>query len=450
MAEIVMLPVDRIYPHPDNPRKDVGDVSELAESIKANGILQNLTVVPADEGYTVIIGHRRLAAAKLAGLEKVPCSIVEMSDKEQISTMLTENMQRSDLTVYEQAHGFQMMIDLGNTTDEIAEISGFSKTTVKRRLKMMELDQKTLKKVSDERQLSLSDFDKLSQIDDIKERNKALEEIGTSNFNMTVQYALKKQDIKRMTPPLKKLLKACGAKALAQSDTWSSKYERIGNTCYYWKEWDGKEDIIPKIKDKLFYYLGESYGEISFYKAAKKKPAEKKSQKEIEKQKKLSKAWAEEKELSETTRQLRASFVKSVSLNSKNTATMLRAALESIVFRAVNYEGSDREGLLKLLNCDECGYDSQKRAKNTKTALANLSEADIPKVIYSNFNDDGRLKYSTGYSGEFPKYMENAKLDSLYDWLCSMGYNMSDTEIQLQLGSHPLFNRENEEDSDDA
>ena len=167
MAEIVMLPVDRIYPHPDNPRKDVGDVSELAESIKANGILQNLTVVPADEGYTVIIGHRRLAAAKLAGLEKVPCSIVEMSDKEQISTMLTENMQRSDLTVYEQAHGFQMMIDLGNTTDEIAEISGFSKTTVKRRLKMMELDQKTLKKVSDERQLSLSDFDKLSQIDDI-------------------------------------------------------------------------------------------------------------------------------------------------------------------------------------------------------------------------------------------------------------------------------------------
>lgn len=63
----IELPVDRLYPHPDNPRKDVGDVSELVESIKANGIFQNLTVVlggkgaPSDADYTVIIGHRRLA-----------------------------------------------------------------------------------------------------------------------------------------------------------------------------------------------------------------------------------------------------------------------------------------------------------------------------------------------------------------------------------------------------
>ena len=106
----------QLKPHPKNPRKDVGDVTELAESIKANGIFQPLTVLSGDciDGYTVVIGHRRLAAAKLAGLKKVPCNVAEMTEQEQISTMLLENMQRNDLTVYEQAQGFQMMLDMGD------------------------------------------------------------------------------------------------------------------------------------------------------------------------------------------------------------------------------------------------------------------------------------------------------------------------------------------------
>lgn len=81
MAEIKYIPVSKLWRHPDNPRKDLGDVTELAESIKVNGVLQNLTVVPLigeitkkwdGESYRVIIGHRRLAAAKLAGLEELP------------------------------------------------------------------------------------------------------------------------------------------------------------------------------------------------------------------------------------------------------------------------------------------------------------------------------------------------------------------------------------------
>lgn len=61
---ITNIDVTKLKEHPDNPRKNIGDVAELAESIKARGILQNLTVVPAENGmYTVIIGHRRLAAA---------------------------------------------------------------------------------------------------------------------------------------------------------------------------------------------------------------------------------------------------------------------------------------------------------------------------------------------------------------------------------------------------
>ena len=149
MNEIINIPVAHLHPHPDNPRKDLGDLTELADSIKQVGILQNLTVVPIDgslekygaQHYTVIIGHRRLEAAKLAGLESVPCLPTNMSATEQLSTMLLENMQRADLTPYEQAWGFQQLTILGCSVEEISNKSGFSQSTVRRRLKMAELHQ---------------------------------------------------------------------------------------------------------------------------------------------------------------------------------------------------------------------------------------------------------------------------------------------------------------------
>lgn len=110
MNGIINLSVELLEPHPNNPRKELGDLTELSESIKENGIMQNLTVVPfeseAGTRYRVIIGHRRLAASKAAGLAEVPCAVVDMDEKTQLSTMLLENIQRSDLTAFEQAQGF--------------------------------------------------------------------------------------------------------------------------------------------------------------------------------------------------------------------------------------------------------------------------------------------------------------------------------------------------------
>lgn len=68
------IPIDMLRPHPDNPRKDLGDLTELAESIKARGVMQNLTVIPQYKlgkiaYYTILIGHRRCEASKIAGLK---------------------------------------------------------------------------------------------------------------------------------------------------------------------------------------------------------------------------------------------------------------------------------------------------------------------------------------------------------------------------------------------
>ena len=70
--ELTLIQLDHIHPHPDNPRKDLGDLTELADSIKKNGLLQNLTVVPIDgepDEYTAIIGHRRCGFDDAPNLE---------------------------------------------------------------------------------------------------------------------------------------------------------------------------------------------------------------------------------------------------------------------------------------------------------------------------------------------------------------------------------------------
>lgn len=177
VRKIVDLAVDRLVPHQNNPRKDLGDLTELADSIKKNGIMQNLTVVDNGNGeYTVIIGHRRCAAAKLAGAKTVPCAIVEMSEKEQLATMLAENMQRADLTIIEQAEGIQLMLDLGESVSDIAEQTGLSESTVRRRKRLMEFDRDELK-AAEQRGATLADYAKLDEIEP-QYRDEALKAIG--------------------------------------------------------------------------------------------------------------------------------------------------------------------------------------------------------------------------------------------------------------------------------
>ena len=209
MNEIQMIRIDCLQHHPENPRLDLGDLTELTESIRQNGIMQNLTVVAghmmtkeeyvqaaraegvssaiaengyrqmttedkwASDGYTVVIGNRRLEAAKLAGLAEVPCVVSDMDYKTQIATMLMENMQRQDLTVYEQAQGFQMMMDLGYSAQEISEKTGFSETTVGRRLKMAQLDKETFQDAVG-KQITIDDLDKIGKIESIEKRNSVL------------------------------------------------------------------------------------------------------------------------------------------------------------------------------------------------------------------------------------------------------------------------------------
>ena len=177
---VVMIKRDKLIPHPDNPRKDLGDLTELADSIAEHGVMQNLTVVPDGDKYKVLIGHRRLAASE-GVLDELPCVIVDgLTDREQVGIMLCENMQRSDLTYVEQAHGFQMMLDLGDTVETISQKTGFSKNTIKHRLAITELDKNALKEASKWFQPTISDFIALEKVKDLDKRNEILEDATSS------------------------------------------------------------------------------------------------------------------------------------------------------------------------------------------------------------------------------------------------------------------------------
>lgn len=97
--QIKLINTSLIDPHPDNPRKQIGDVTDLAASIKANGLLSPLSVVPNGERYRVIAGHRRLAACKQAGTGAVPCFVLDLDPLQQLEAMVTENCQREQLTI---------------------------------------------------------------------------------------------------------------------------------------------------------------------------------------------------------------------------------------------------------------------------------------------------------------------------------------------------------------
>lgn len=234
---IVSIAAEHIRPHPDNPRKDLGDLSELVESIKKNGILQNLTVVPVEGEpgeYMTIIGHRRYAAGTQAEVKEFPCKIAEgLSRQEQMSIMLEENMQRADLTIWEQANGFQMMLDLGVTEDQIAEKTGFSKTTIRHRLNIAKLNQKELRKkeLDDNFQLSLKDLYELEKVKDINIRNKILKEAYSSRdlvsrAQSAVSEAKRQENVKEITKELKKL-GVEKAPAGAENEMYSGKWDTV-------------------------------------------------------------------------------------------------------------------------------------------------------------------------------------------------------------------------------
>ncbi len=143
MADLETIEIGRLFIGEHNVRRQVGDVTELKSSIEEKGILHPLIVRPVKGRYEVVVGSRRFAAAKAAGLKKVPAIVRGMEDSEALTLSLIENIQRSDLELEEEAEAIQRLMKLdekrlGNIK-AIAKAIGRSETSVRELLEAYEL-----------------------------------------------------------------------------------------------------------------------------------------------------------------------------------------------------------------------------------------------------------------------------------------------------------------------
>jgi ParB family chromosome partitioning protein len=128
-----IISIGQIQPNPEQPRVEIGDLTELSNSIKEKGVLEPLLVKPNRQNGTwmIIAGERRWRAANLAGLSEVPCIELDIDDKAVAEIALIENLQRKDLTVWEEADGLKALgTRFGYKHDEIAQKISKSRTTV--------------------------------------------------------------------------------------------------------------------------------------------------------------------------------------------------------------------------------------------------------------------------------------------------------------------------------
>ncbi len=128
-----MIRIEELLPNADQPRKDKGDLQGLIESVRDKGVLEPLLVrrMPESDKYLIISGERRYHAARAAGLHEVPCIEKDADEAETLEIALIENLQRKDLTPFEEADGVQALGDrFGLTHDEIAKRLGKARSSV--------------------------------------------------------------------------------------------------------------------------------------------------------------------------------------------------------------------------------------------------------------------------------------------------------------------------------
>ena len=430
MTEMQYIPVKDIYPHPDNPRKDVGDVSELAASIKESGVLQNLTVVPAPEVsagvYRVVIGNRRLAAAKQAGLETVPCVVSYMTYKQQVATMLAENMQRCDLTPIEQAQGIQMMLDLGEDIKGVSDKTGLSETTVRRRVKLMQLDQDALK-AAESRGGTLADYAELETLKDPKRRNKVLKAIGTNNFRSVLAAEKSAEDRVAILVAAEGTLKAMG---IAEAE----KRPEILHMAYVsnFGPWNKDRPFeMPAGDDPSNYRYTRGTYQIDLWRV--KDAADDKAD-TAAKQREIKAKICECREISERMGRLRREFI--LGLPERDCVKHLGNIVDTLLPYMIEGIELDTDKLLSALLLDGGRGAEEERLD---AAVHNAPARLLLLCIEANVDDD-YWQRSHGAGGlQGVTQTKNGELDSLYELLCVLGYEMSDEEKQMQDGTHRVF-----------
>lgn len=185
-GRVLSLPVDRIAPNPDQPRRhfDPAALEELAASIRSHGILQPLTVRQTGDRWELVAGERRLRAARLAGLAEVPCLPVQADNTASAALALMENLQREDLHYLEEAAAIRRLVEgFGLTQEEVARQLGKSPSAVANKLRLLRLSP-ACTAILLEHHLSERHARALLRLEDEEERLAAVRHMAAKGLNV--------------------------------------------------------------------------------------------------------------------------------------------------------------------------------------------------------------------------------------------------------------------------
>lgn len=459
-SSVVMLSRSHLHPHPDNPRKNLGDLDELRESIREHGVMQNLTVIPVDdnfEDFTILIGHRRFAASE-GILTELPCVIVEdLSDREQIGIMLCENLQRNDLTFIEQAHGFQMMMDLGDTVESISEKTGFSTTTVRHRLEIAKLDKKMIEKVEADNswQIGIKDYIELEKIDDLDDRAEILaDSIDSDDLHHNINRYLRDMEHERNTSKLTELFNSLGCKEVKNNVNYSDKYDvlHFGTDRRSWISIDDTidfEELKTAIEKKqakkkeVVYQISYSVVYVATVNNIKEK---KKTKQDLERERLQN----NEKQLEEARKQICSEFAKCI------------ADIDLDRFRNMETEKTrfkqmvvDLWGIAEKIELCLYGYQISQKSSDSicKDALTPLFEKydelhllqKIMTRILTKLSSKHGYDFCNWNNTPYRKHLEN--FESFYEVLYFFGMRLNDEFRDIIEGSSDLYEPDDEEEA---
>src|SRR5437879_7975881 len=222
--------LDSIRDHPRNLRREIGDVSELAESMKTFGVLEPIVLAPAldaEGGVVLIAGHRRRTAARKAGLSTIPAQLRHDLDSEakQMLAMLVENGRRRDLSPIEEARGYQQVLDLGDfTAAKIGKAIGVPTARIKGRVALTTLPEGVQEKIH-AAQITLAEAEALAEfVDDTTAMKRLLRDVGSYNFKFTVEQERRARERAAAVTQAKRDFEKAGVRVIERPDGfhWSS------------------------------------------------------------------------------------------------------------------------------------------------------------------------------------------------------------------------------------
>ena len=202
------LDINKIENNPNQPRTNFSEesISELADSIKREGLLQPILVRPVGKKYQIIAGERRWQACKLVGLEKVPVRILEMDDVQTLRVALIENLQRSDLNAIEEARGYKELMRMGSLTQaELAESVSKSRSAVANAIRLLDLPEQIQEMIYNG-EITAGHARAILSVPDEEQRMKLAQKIAKDNLsvreaeNAAKLYAMKGMEKPRKVP----------------------------------------------------------------------------------------------------------------------------------------------------------------------------------------------------------------------------------------------------------